>query len=470
MDISNYSQNTKAAIKGAKDLALSMRHPEIACEHLLVYVIRQETNKVRGILNHLGKSPNYIEGLIEEKLSKFQQEVDVPKSAAASPGVQSILILAGEEQSRLGDSFLEPEHLFISLLDENSGLDAELKRKIDVKKADIYQAISELRVLESITTPAEVAEAPATSLNYCLDLNQLASSGELDPVIGREQEILQVIQVLSRRRKNNPVLVGGAGVGKTAIVEGLAQEIVTDSVPSSLTDVRIFNLDLGQLIAGAKYKGEFEERFKNLIGEITKSGGKIILFIDEVHTIVGAGNPAGGLDAANLIKPALARGQIKVIGATTQEEYAKFIEKDKALDRRFQKVLVEEPDIDSAVAILEGAKGNYEEFHRIRLSPEAITSAVRFSKRYLGDRLLPDKAIDLLDEASAQFRVNYDLFQERSKLIDNQIREIQKELELFEKEGADWDEARIQDLDKKIKTLSVDNNELIKPWLHRIEA
>lgn len=470
MDISNYSQNTKAAIKGAKDLALSMRHPEIACEHLLLYVIRQEGSRVRGILNHLGKSPNYIEGLIEDKLSKFQQEVDIPKSAAASPSLQSILILAGEEQSRLGDSFLEPEHLFISLLDENSGVDAELKRKMDVKKADIYQAISELRVLERITAPAETAEAPVTSLNYCLDLNQLASSGELDPVIGREQEILQVIQVLSRRRKNNPVLVGGAGVGKTAIVEGLAQEMVTGSVPSSLTDVRIFNLDLGQLIAGAKYKGEFEERFKNLIGEIIKSGGKTILFIDEVHTIVGAGNPAGGLDAANLIKPALARGQIKLIGATTQEEYTKFIEKDKALDRRFQKVLVEEPDIDSTISILEGAKDNYEKHHRVLLSPDAIRSAVRLSKRYLGDRLLPDKALDLIDESCAQFRVNYDLFQERAKAIDSQIKEIEKELELFKKEGTDWDEVRIEKLNDRIMRLTLDNDELIGPWMHRIEV
>jgi ATP-dependent Clp protease ATP-binding subunit ClpB len=470
MDISNYSQNTKAAIKGAKDLALSMRHPEISCEHLLLYVIRQEGNKVKGILNHLGKSPNFIEGLIEEKLSKFPQEVDIPKTAAASPGMQSILILAGEEQNRLGDSFLEPEHLFISLLDENSSLDSELKRKIGLKKADIYQAISELRVLESITVPTEEKKAPPTSLNYCLDLNQLASSKELDPVIGRDQEILQVVQVLSRRRKNNPVLVGGAGVGKTAIVEGLAQKIVGGSTPLSLADVRIFNLDLGQLIAGAKYKGEFEERFKNLISEITKSGGKIILFIDEIHTIVGAGNPAGGLDAANLIKPALARGQIKLIGATTQEEYAKFIEKDKALDRRFQKVVVEEPDIDSAVKILEGAKDNYEKHHRIRLSPQAIRGAVKFSKRYLGERLLPDKALDLIDEALAQFRVNYDLFQERAKVIDSQIKEMQKKLELFEKKGADWDEAQIQKLDEKIRELSVDNDKLIEPWLHRIEV
>jgi len=470
MDISNFSQNTKSAIKGAKDLATSQRHPEIACEHLLLCLLRQEGNRIKGILNHLGKNSKFIESLVEDRLAKFAQEVDIPESVAASVGIQTVLLLAVDEQNRFNDSFLEPEHLFISLLDENSSLDEELKRKIGLKKVDVYQAISELRVLESITVPAEEKEAYPTSVSYCLDLNQLARAGELDTVIGREQEILQVIQVLSRRRKNNPVLVGGAGVGKTAIVEGLAQNILSKSVPSNLTDVRILNLDLGQLIAGAKYKGEFEERFKNLISEVIKSNGKIILFIDELHTIVGAGNPAGGLDAANLIKPALARGQIKLIGATTQEEYSKSIEKDKALDRRFQKVVVEEPDVESAIRILEGAKGSYEKHHRVRLSPQAITSAVRFSKRYLGDRLLPDKALDLIDEASAQFRVNYDLSQEKVKALGSQIRKIQAELQSFEKKETDWDKSKTRELDEKIKMLSEENDKLIEPWLHRVEV
>ena len=260
MDISNYSQKAKAAIRNARELASSMQHPEISCEHLLLSILRQEDGSVKAILNHLEKSSSYIASLVGDKLSEVPQRFGTVGKAVASPSFQSILILAPEEQKRLNDSSLEPEHLFLALLDDGSALSAEIRNKIDLRKGEIYQAISELTVLENITTPEVEKEVPAT-ISYCLDLTELARSGELDPVIARDQEIIQLVQVLSRRRKNNPVLVGGAGVGKTAIVEGLAQKIADGEVAKSLSDVKVFSLDLGSLVAGAKYKGEFEERF-----------------------------------------------------------------------------------------------------------------------------------------------------------------------------------------------------------------
>ncbi len=467
MDISNYSQKTKAAIKNARELASSLQHSEISCEHLLLSILRQENGSVRAILNHLEKSSSYIESLVEDRLSKVPKRFDAVGKAVASPSFQSILILAPEEQKRLNDSSLEPQHLLLALLDENSALNAEIKNKIDLRKSEIYQAISELTVLENITTPEVEKEVP-TTIGYCLDLTELARSGELDPVIARDREIIQLVQVLCRRRKNNPVLVGGAGVGKTAIVEGLAQKIADGDVAKSLRDVKVFSLDLGSLVAGAKYKGEFEERFKNLVGEIVKSQGKIILFIDEIHTLVGAGNPAGSMDAANLIKPALARGQIKAIGATTEEEYTRFIEKDKALDRRFQKILVEEPDFEAAVSILEGLKGKYEEHHKISFSRESLVAAVKFSQRYLGDRFLPDKALDLIDESAARFRVNYDITSEKANHLHAEIDQIEKYLNSLREDGSEGNEEEMEKLNSRVEKLSEESKVWIEPWLHRV--
>jgi len=465
MDISDYSQRTKAAIRNARELASSMQHPEINCEHLLLSIMRQEDGPVRGILNHLEKSTGYIESLVEDKLSRVPKRYDITGKAAASPSFQSILIRAAEEQKRLNDSLLEPEHLLLALLDDGSALSAELKNKVDIRKSEVYQAMSELRVLEHITTPEAEKEVPAT-INYCLDLTELARSGELDPVIARDKEIIQLIQILSRRRKNNPVVVGGAGVGKTAIVEGLAQKIADGEVTKSLVDVKIFSLDLGSLVAGAKYKGEFEERFKNLIGEMVRSQGKVILFIDEVHTIVGAGNPAGSMDAANMIKPALARGDIRVIGATTEEEYIRSIEKDKALDRRFQKILVEEPDFDVAVSILEGLKEKYEEHHNVSFSHESLVASVKFSQRYLGGRFLPDKALDLMDESAARFRVHYDITSEKINSLISEMDDVEKELNSLQDDKPGGDNEQIEKLSLRIEKVSEENRALIEPWLH----
>jgi ATP-dependent Clp protease ATP-binding subunit ClpB len=470
MDISNYSQKAKAAIKNARELATSMQHPEISCEHLLLSILRQDDGSVRAILKHLEKSSGYIESLVEDKLSKIPKRFDITGKAVASPSFQSILILAPEEQKRLDDSSLEPEHLFLALLDEGSALGAEIKNKIDLRKSEVYQAISELTVLENITTTPEAEKEVPATISYCLDLTELARAGELDPVIARDGEIIQLVQVLCRRRKNNPVLVGGAGVGKTAIVEGLAQKIADGDVAKSLRDVKVFSLDLGSLVAGAKYKGEFEERFKNLVGEIVKSQGKIILFIDEIHTLVGAGNPAGSMDAANLIKPALARGQIKAIGATTEEEYTRFIEKDKALDRRFQKILVEEPDFEVAVSILEGLKEKYEEHHDISFSRESLVAAVKFSQRYLGDRFLPDKALDLMDESAARFRVNYDISSERMEHLSSEISQLEQELSSLKEGESGDDKTEIERLGSRTEKLAEENMAFLEPWLHRVSA
>ena len=465
MDISTYSQKAKSAVRNARELATSMQHPEINCEHLLLSILRQEDGAVKSILNHLEKSSGYIESLIDDKLAKVQKRYDLAGKAAASPSFQSVLIRAAEEQKRLSDGLLEPEHLLLALLDEGSALDAELKNKIDLRKNEIYQAMSELRVLEHITTPEAEKEVP-TTISYCLDLTELAKSGELDPVIARDKEIIQLIQILSRRRKNNPVLVGGAGVGKTAIVEGLAQQIADGRVTKSLAQVKILSLDLGSLVAGAKYKGEFEERFKNLIGEMIKSQGQVILFIDEIHTIVGAGNPAGSMDAANMIKPALARGDIRVVGATTEEEYTKFIEKDKALDRRFQKILVEEPDFDVAVSILEGLKEKYEKHHEVSFSDESIVASVRFSQRYLGGRFLPDKALDLMDESAARFRVHYDVTSERIDSLAAEVEGIERELSSLQSKGSAGDKEEVGKLNSRIDEVAEKNRALIEPWLH----
>ena len=467
MDISDYSSKAKAVIKSAREIAISMHHPEISCEHLLLSILRQEDGTVKGILNQAEKSSAYIESLVEDKLSKIPGRFDSRPTAVAAPSLQSVLILANEEKNRLSDTFLEPEHLFLALMDEGSALSADLKNKIDLRKNEIYKAISELSVLENITTPEVVEKEVPSTINYCLDLIELARAGELDPVVGRDQEIVQLIQILSRRRKNNPVLIGGAGVGKTAIVEGLAQKIADGQVTSNLTDVKIFSLDLGSLVAGAKYKGEFEERFKNLLSDIVKSNGKIILFIDELHTIVGAGNPAGSMDAANLIKPALARGNLKVIGATTEEEYTKSVEKDKALERRFQRILVEEPDYQVAVFILAGIKEKYEQHHNVSFSDDSIPAAVRFSQRYLRDRLLPDKALDLLDESAARFRVNHDITAEKMERMNSKIEQMETKLRIIRSDESPSDDLRAEEIEDAIRKLESENKALIEPWLHR---
>jgi len=317
MDIASYSSDSRAVIKVAREVAASFRHPEINIEHLLIAVVRHEASEVESILNQLGKSAAFVESVTEEYLKEQPKRATARENATISPPVQETLATAVDEKSKLYDPLVEPEHIFIAIFDPKSKLSPYVREQLDIVKEDIYRAIADSKSVEEITRvttetaegkpAAEGAKEVAGTLKYCVDMTNLAAAGEFDPMIGREKELQELIQILLRRRKNSPALTGGAGVGKSAIVEGFAQAVINDKVPKTLQGVKVMEVDMGSLVAGAKYKGEFEERFKALVGEVVKSGGKIILFIDEIHTLVGAGNVSGGMDAANLIKPALAR-------------------------------------------------------------------------------------------------------------------------------------------------------------------
>ncbi|MBD3332330.1 AAA family ATPase, partial [candidate division GN15 bacterium] len=435
MDIASFSSDSRAAIKLAREVAAQFRHREIEVEHLLLAIVRQEGTEVESILNQLGKSPSAVASITELYLKDQRKAPHAVDNVVSSPTVQTVLGRAQQEKGKLYDTLVEPEHILLAIFDPQTPLADYISGKLEVAKEDIYRAIAESKSVEEIasgpqqteqgTTEAQPSRRVSGSLRYCIDMTNLASAGEYDPMIGRESELRQVIQILLRRRKNSPVLVGGAGVGKSAIVEGLAQAIVDDRVPSALREARLMELDLGAMIAGAKYKGEFEERLKNLIGEIVKSSGQIVLFIDEIHTIApGAGG--GGIDAGNLLKPALARGQLRLIGATTEEEFTKHLERDKALLRRFEKVKVDAPAVDEAIAIISGVSSRYEEHHSIKIAPEAIRAAAKYAKRYLSDRNLPDIALDVMDEAASEFSVKKEYAVRLIPEIEEQIAELGK--------------------------------------------
>lgn len=478
MDIASYSSDSRAVVKNAREVAAAFRHPEIEVEHLLMAVIRQEASEVESILNQLGKSPKFVESIVEIYLKDQSGRSVSRENLTISPAVQTVLSRAIEEKNKLYDPLVEPEHILIAIFDPNSALSPYVRDKLDIQKEAIYRAIAESKAVEEIASgaPAKEGEAPvegkkevSKTLRYCVDMTNLAAAGEYDPMIGREKELQQTIQILLRRRKNSPVLVGGAGVGKSAIVEGFAQAIIAKKVPKVLQDVRVMEVDMGAMVAGAKYKGEFEERFKALVGEVVKSAGKTILFIDEIHTIAGAGG-GGGMDAANLIKPALARGQIRLIGATTEEEYTKYLEKDKALDRRFERVKVEQPDFDDAVRILKGVVTKYEDHHKVKFDEDAVINAVKLVKRYLSERNLPDVALDVIDEAASEFGVKKEMAGESIPLITTQFEEVEKLMAACagkdpEKDKADFDKL-YEAYDKFERQFGV----LHEHWGHRVEA
>jgi len=360
----------------------------------------------------------------------------------------------------MDDEFVTIEHLWLSLLETNSEVSKMLK-DMGVTKSLLEGAIKELRKGSKATSAS--SEETYQSLNkYAKNFNELAAEGKLDPVIGRDEEIRRVLQILSRRTKNNPILIGEPGVGKTAIAEGIAHRIINGDVPENLQDKTLYSLDMGALIAGAKYKGEFEERLKSVVNEVTKSDGQIILFIDEIHTLVGAGGGEGAMDAANILKPALARGELRAIGATTLNEYQKYFEKDKALERRFQKVMVEEPDTESAISILRGIKDKYEAHHKVRIKDEAIIAAVEMSQRYISDRFLPDKAIDLIDEASAKLRMEINSKPEELDVLDRKLMQMEIELAAISREGS---QTKIDHLKEDISKISEERNEINAKWL-----
>ena len=480
MDIANFSSDARAVIKNAREVTTAFRHAEIEIEHLLMAAVRHEGSQVESMLNQLGKSPAHIESIIEAYL-KDQPSRSTPKeNPMMSPAVQEVLTQAVEEKARLYDALVEPEHMFIAAFDPKSQLSGYVREQTGIAKEDFYRAIADSKSVEEMTGGAATAgaaegEAPkkeaSRALRYCEDLTNRAAAGEFDPCIGRNKEIQQTIQILLRRRKNSPVLVGGAGVGKTAIVEGFAQAVIDGRVPRTLEGVKVMEVDMGALVAGAKYKGEFEERFKALVGDVVKSGGRIILFVDEIHTLVGAGGGGGGgMDAGNLIKPALARGQIRLIGATTQEEYTRYLEKDKALDRRFEKILVEEPSIDDTVKILAGVVPKYEDHHKITYTEAAVEGAAKYAKRYLSERNLPDVALDIVDEAASEFAVKAEFARNEVPVVLGRIETIQA---LFEKcEGKKPDEAQedFAELYKSVEEFNEEVDRLREMWGHRVEA
>src|SRR5919197_943429 len=406
MGFKKLTEKAQEAVMTAQNLASEMTHAEITPEHLLVALVEQEHGIVPSILRKMTLEPKDVAGqarmLFESMPKAYGADVRL------SPRMNLIVQSAQAEATRMQDEYTSTEHLFLALADEKGRSPAaQLLKRLGITRDTLYQALTQVRGSQRVTSqnPESTYEALA---RYGRDLTDLARKGKLDPVIGRDEEVRRVIQVLSRRTKNNPVLIGDPGVGKTAIVEGLAQRIMAGDVPEGLKGKRVWALDIGALLAGSKYRGEFEERLKAVLEEIKRAEGDIVLFIDELHTIVGAGAAEGAVDAANMLKPMLARGELRAIGATTLDEYRKHVEKDAALERRFQPVYVEEPDVANTNAILRGLKERYEVHHGVRITDPAIVAAAPLSERYIADRFLPDKAIDLIDEAASRLKMEID--------------------------------------------------------------
>jgi ATP-dependent Clp protease ATP-binding subunit ClpB len=457
MNFNNFTIKAQEAVQKASEITTGFQQQSIENAHILKSLLSVDENVVGYILKKLNVNINRLNQSLDELISSFPKVSgsNVYLSNAANSTVQK----AQSYLKEFKDEFVSVEHLLLAILNAGDKTAALLKDQ-GVTEKDLKKAISALRGDAKVTD--QNAEASYQALNkYARNLNEYAESGKLDPVIGRDEEIRRVIQILSRRTKNNPILIGEPGVGKTAIAEGIAFRIIKGDVPENLKSKVVYSLDMGALIAGAKYKGEFEERLKAVIKEVSDSDGETILFIDEIHTLVGAGGGEGAMDAANILKPALARGELRAIGATTLNEYQKYLEKDKALERRFQKVMVEEPDTADAISILRGLKERYETHHKVRIKDEAIISAVELSQRYISDRFLPDKAIDLMDEAASKLRMEMDSVPEVVDELDRKIMQLEIEREAIKREK---DERKVSELSKEIADLSSERDELKAKW------
>ncbi len=458
MNLNNYTIKAQGVVQAAQQEAFDRNHQYIQTEHLLKSLLGSEGNTVKFLLNKLDVNESYVKQKVEEQLSKLPK-VNVEGGQYLSQDANKAAMRAQKVMKELKDEFVSLEHLLIALLDGKDKTAALLK-DAGVNRKDLLKAIEELRGGNKVSS--KNAEGQYQALDkYANNLNEMAESGKLDPVIGREDEIRRVLHILSRRSKNNPILVGSPGVGKTAIAEGIAHRIIRGDVPENLKSKTIYSLDMGSLMAGTKYRGDFEERLKAVVKEVQNADGQIIMFIDEIHTLVGAGATEGSMDAANILKPALARGELRAIGATTLNEYQKYFEKDKALERRFMKVNIDEPNMEDAVSILRGLKERYENHHKVRIKDEAILAAVELSTRYISDRFLPDKAIDLIDEAAAKLRLEMDSVPEEIDDLDRKIRQLEIEREAIKRED---DEEKLALLSGQIAELSSKRDDLAARW------
>lgn len=457
MNLNNLTLKSQEVIQAAQQNAFDREHQLIENEHLFQGLMEVDENVLPYLFKKLQVNFNLVKQLNDSILNSFPKVKGGQQQF--SPKASQTLLRAINRAKSQKDEYVATEHLFVALFESESKVGKMLKDQ-GVTKKEVEAAIKELRKGEKVTSAS--AEGNFNALEkYAKNLNKLAEEAKLDPVIGRDEEIRRLLQILSRRTKNNPILVGEPGTGKTAIAEGLAHRIIEGDVPENLKNKQIFALDMGALIAGAKYKGEFEERLKSVIKEVTQSEGDLVLFIDEIHTLVGAGGGEGAMDAANILKPALARGELRAIGATTLDEYQKYFEKDKALERRFQKVLVDEPDTESAISILRGIKDKYEGHHKVRIKDDAIIGAVMLSNRYITNRFLPDKAIDLMDEAASKLRMEINSKPEELDTLDRKIRQIEIELVAIEREK---EEAKITRLNKELSELKEKRNALFAQW------
>ncbi|GAA0759186.1 ATP-dependent chaperone ClpB [Psychroflexus lacisalsi] len=457
MDFKNFTIKAQEAVQKAQLLAQEYGHQQIENEHIFKAISEVDENVTPFILKKLNVNTQLFQQILEKNLESFPKVSggDIVLSREAYKTVNEASIVA----KKMKDDYVSIEHLILAIFKSKSKVAQVLKDQGVTEKA-LEAAIQELRKGDRVTSQS--AEDNYNSLDkYAKNLNKMAEEGKLDPVIGRDEEIRRILQILSRRTKNNPMLVGEPGTGKTAIAEGLAHRIIAGDVPENLKSKKIYSLDMGALIAGAKYKGEFEERLKSVIKEVTSSDGDIVLFIDEIHTLVGAGGGQGAMDAANILKPALARGELRAIGATTLDEYQKYFEKDKALERRFQKVIVNEPDTESAISILRGIKEKYETHHKVRIKDEAIIGAVELSQRYITNRFLPDKAIDLMDEAASKLRMEINSKPEELDVLDRKVMQLEIEIEAIKREN---DDTKLKSLRADLADLKEERNTLHARW------
>ena len=465
MNLNNFTIKAQEAVSKAQQEAFNSQNPNIETEHLLKALLTNEDSPIEYLLKKNNVNVAFVASKIEESIKKLPKVQFADPAQLVSRDMNSVILRAGSALKTFGDEFVSVEYLLLAIL-QGSDNSAKLLKDAGLTEKGLITAIKDLR--KGSTISSQTQETQFNALNkYAKNLIEMARNGKLDPVIGRDEEIRRTLHILSRRSKNNPILVGEPGVGKTAIAEGLAMRIVNGDVPDNLKSKIIFALDMGQLIAGAKYKGEFEERLKSVVKEVSTSEGEIILFIDEIHTLVGAGGGDGAMDAANILKPALARGELRAIGATTLSEYQKFFEKDKALERRFQKVVIDEPSVDDAVSILRGLKDRYESYHHVRIKDEAIIAAVELSHRYITDRFLPDKAIDLIDESAAKLRLEMNSMPEELDKLERQIRQLEIEREAIKRES---DEVKLKELNTEISNLSVQRDTFKAKWKQEKEV